>query len=188
MALRVGSGLPNIQRERLANYLVVYPEMEEQRAIAAVLSEMDAEIAALERQRAKVTAIKQGMMQELLTGRIRLVKPKPLDVWEDSVLSKHRTDFDDAITLAELVYVFSDASHPLGRMRYNKAAYLFYRYVGESVDDFLPKAAGPYSPKFRYGRVEDIAKARGYVQYKKVGSYKGFVRGKKIDEAPDTLR
>jgi type I restriction enzyme S subunit len=52
------------------NFLV--PPLPEQRAIAAVLSDMDAEIAALEQRRAKTQAIKQGMMQQLLTGRIRL--------------------------------------------------------------------------------------------------------------------
>ncbi len=45
----------------------------EQRTIATVLSDMDAELAALETQRDKTRALKQGMMQELLTGRIRLV-------------------------------------------------------------------------------------------------------------------
>lgn len=49
------------------------PIMEEQTAIAAVLSDMDAEIAALEARRAKTRDIKQAMMQELLTGRTRLV-------------------------------------------------------------------------------------------------------------------
>jgi type I restriction enzyme S subunit len=49
------------------------PPLPEQRAIAAVLSDMDAEIAALEARREKTRALKQGMMQELLTGRIRLV-------------------------------------------------------------------------------------------------------------------
>ena len=42
-------------------------------AIAEVLSDLDAELAALERRRAKTRALKQGMMQELLTGRTRLV-------------------------------------------------------------------------------------------------------------------
>ena len=51
------------------------PAENEQRAIADVLSDMDAEIAALERRRDKTKAIKQGMLQVLLTGRIRLVKP-----------------------------------------------------------------------------------------------------------------
>ena len=44
----------------------------EQQAIAAVLSDMDAEIVALEAKRAKYESIKQGMMQELLTGKTRL--------------------------------------------------------------------------------------------------------------------
>ena len=46
--------------------------LEEQTAIATILSDMDAEIAALEAQRDKVCALKTGMMQALLTGRIRL--------------------------------------------------------------------------------------------------------------------
>jgi type I restriction enzyme S subunit len=45
----------------------------EQTAIATVLSDMDAEIAALEARREKTCLLKQGMMQELLTGRIRLI-------------------------------------------------------------------------------------------------------------------
>jgi type I restriction enzyme S subunit len=45
----------------------------EQTAIATVLSDMDAEMAALETKLAKARQIKQGMMQSLLTGRIRLV-------------------------------------------------------------------------------------------------------------------
>jgi type I restriction enzyme S subunit len=45
----------------------------EQISIATVLSDMDAEIAALEERRDKTRTLKQGMMQELLTGRIRLV-------------------------------------------------------------------------------------------------------------------
>jgi type I restriction enzyme S subunit len=49
------------------------PNPEEQTAIAAVLSDMDAELAALEARLAKTRALKQGMMQELLTGRTRLV-------------------------------------------------------------------------------------------------------------------
>ena len=47
----------------------------EQSAIATVLSDIDAEIAALERRRDKTRATKQGMMQQLLTGRVRLVEP-----------------------------------------------------------------------------------------------------------------
>ena len=53
--------------------IVMPPTAEEQTAIATILSDMDAELAALETKLAKARQIKQGMMQELLTGRIRLV-------------------------------------------------------------------------------------------------------------------
>ena len=49
------------------------PKVEEQAAIATILSDMDAEITALEAKLSKARQLKQGMMQELLTGRIRLV-------------------------------------------------------------------------------------------------------------------
>ena len=52
---------------------VALPEHQEQAAIANVLSDMDAEIAALGARREKTRAIKRGMMQQLLTGRARLV-------------------------------------------------------------------------------------------------------------------
>lgn len=61
-------GMGDIEKLTLA-----LPQLKEQTAIATVLSDMDAEITALEARRDKTRALKQGMMQELLTGRIRLV-------------------------------------------------------------------------------------------------------------------
>ena len=57
----------------LQNFEVYCPSIEEQTAIATVLSDMDAEMTALEARRDKTRALKQAMMQELLTGRTRLV-------------------------------------------------------------------------------------------------------------------
>ncbi len=58
------------------NFRFLLPnDIAEQRAIAEILSDVDQEIAALERRRYKTNAIKQGIMQQLLTGRVRLVKP-----------------------------------------------------------------------------------------------------------------
>jgi len=54
-------------------YTLFLPSLDEQQAIAAILTDMDAEIAALEQKRDKTRALKQGMMQELLTGKTRLV-------------------------------------------------------------------------------------------------------------------
>jgi type I restriction enzyme S subunit len=53
--------------------LVHLPPINNQLRTAAILSDMDAEITALEAKLAKAQKIKQGMMQELLTGRIRLI-------------------------------------------------------------------------------------------------------------------
>lgn len=73
MALRVGSGLPNIQRKDLLDYDVLYCcDINEQQAIASTLSTMDEEIQALQEERDKYALVKQGMMQQLLTGKIRL--------------------------------------------------------------------------------------------------------------------
>lgn len=70
----VGTKVSGISKTNIAKLELKFPPLlEEQTAIAAALSDMDAEIAALEARRDKTRAIKQGMMQELLTGRIRLV-------------------------------------------------------------------------------------------------------------------
>jgi type I restriction enzyme S subunit len=67
----------NINQVSLRALTIKFPiDAAEQTAIANVLSEMQAELAGLEQRRAKTRAIKQGMMQQLLTGRTRLVPPK----------------------------------------------------------------------------------------------------------------
>lgn len=71
--LRVGSGLPNVQKTALADFELPLPsDRAEQTAIAEVLTEMDLELVGLEQRREKTRALKQAMMQELLTGRTRL--------------------------------------------------------------------------------------------------------------------
>ena len=72
-SLAQGSTRYNLSKVALLNSLLRLPTLSEQLAIAIVLSDMDADLAALEQQRDKTRAVKQGMMQELLTGRIRLV-------------------------------------------------------------------------------------------------------------------
>ena len=70
---QTGGAQPHIHAVDLMPLEVGSPNMAEQTAIAAVLSDMDAEIAMLEKKRDKTRSLKQGMMQALLTGRIRLV-------------------------------------------------------------------------------------------------------------------
>jgi type I restriction enzyme S subunit len=72
-SLAQGATRYNLSKASFKKLEVSLPESSERTAIAAVLSDMDAEIAALEVRREKTQLIKQGMMQELLTGRTRLV-------------------------------------------------------------------------------------------------------------------
>lgn len=66
------SGQPGINGRQYSRLPIVVPPVEEQAAIAAIFSEMDGEIAYLAALRNKTLAMKQAMMQQLLTGRIRL--------------------------------------------------------------------------------------------------------------------
>jgi type I restriction enzyme S subunit len=68
-----GDAVVHISRAALSTIIVRLPSLPEQTAIASVLFDIDAELSALEGQRDKTRALKQGMMQELLTGRTRLV-------------------------------------------------------------------------------------------------------------------
>lgn len=71
--LQAGSTISHLYQKDFINFSFLAPKLEEQIAIATVLSDMDAEITVLEQKREKTRALKHGMMQELLTGRIRLI-------------------------------------------------------------------------------------------------------------------
>lgn len=70
---KIGSSIPYIKMENLVDFEFHRPtNKEEQTVIATILSDMDKEIEGLEKKRDKYVMIKQGMMQQLLTGKIRL--------------------------------------------------------------------------------------------------------------------
>ena len=72
-----GLSIMHIKAASLAEISVTYPsDIKEQEAIAKILADMDEEIDALEAKLKKYEAVKQGMMQQLLTGKIRLINPK----------------------------------------------------------------------------------------------------------------
>lgn len=80
-----GSTFLEVGKKQLQRFEVMLPiDIDEQCAIATILSDMDAEIEALEQRRAKTAALKQGMMQELLTCRTRLVSR------EDAKIAKEK--------------------------------------------------------------------------------------------------
>ena len=69
----VGTKVSGISKSNIPKLTLSFPSVPQQTAIASVLTEMDAELAVLMQRRDKTRALKQAMMQELLTGRIRLV-------------------------------------------------------------------------------------------------------------------
>lgn len=71
--LQAGSTIVHLYQKDFVSFRFMAPPITEQQAIVSILSNMDSELAVLDHLREKTTAIKQGMMQVLLTGRIRLL-------------------------------------------------------------------------------------------------------------------
>ena len=69
----LGATINQITNKSLNSFEIPFPKQEEQFNIVIVLKDMDTEIVALEQKLSKYKMLKQGMMQELLTGKIRLV-------------------------------------------------------------------------------------------------------------------
>lgn len=70
---RQTTSIAHLGADRFAKLEIPLPPLEEQKRLAAVARDFEDEVSALEKRLAKTKAIKQGMMQELLTGRTRLV-------------------------------------------------------------------------------------------------------------------
>lgn len=77
-----GSTFDSVNSNQVNDFSIAIPKsLSEQERIAGILSDMDAEIEALEAQLGKARQIKQGMMQELLTGRVRLINVARIHDW-----------------------------------------------------------------------------------------------------------
>lgn len=182
--------MKNIAKSAFLGLPIQYPEVMEQTAIAQVLSDMGADIAAVETRLTKARAIKQGMMQELLTGRIRLVPPSATvlpfpaaPVEPPPPARPHNVQFEEAALLGMLAGMFGSEKFPLARVRRTKLLYLLHRRNEGIAEGYLKKAAGPYNPKTRYEGGEGIALKRGYVRSVHNGQYEGLMAGAKLAEA-----
>jgi type I restriction enzyme S subunit len=164
-------------------------DLNEQNVIAAVLSDMDAEIATIETRLTKARQIKQGMMQELLTGRIRLVRPSaqvlsfPVKESASVASVSHNLQINEAVVIAVLSAKFGSEQFPLGRFRRTKFSYLLHRHVEHEAAGFMKKAAGPYNPRTRYGGAEKIALQNRYVRAFHTEKGEGFVAHENIAQA-----
>lgn len=170
--LSAGSTIIHLYQKDVGKFeFLLPPTIAEQKAIAEALSEMDSDIAALENKLTKYRQVKQGMMQQLLTGKIRLKNDvvdsvhteQKVSAKKSPVSSAHNHQFDDAVAIAAIVDAFYSDKYPLGRVKVQKLLYLLHRHQGVSVSDFKKKAAGPYADTVRYKGGEPIAKKNKYI-------------------------
>ena len=164
---------------------IPFPDYETQQQISNLLFDMDAEIEALENKLSKARQIKQGMMQELLTGRVRLVET--IENKDAKPKKVHNDNINDAVLIATMASCFGSEQFPLTRFKYTKVSYFLKRYKEEQTTGYLKMPAGPYKPKARYGGAENIAIKNKYIVEKKSTykgkEYNGFVKSENIDEA-----
>lgn len=188
-----GSTRARTSVSKLRKTAILFPTKDEQIAIANILSDMDKEIAVFEEQLAKYRQVKQGMMQQLLTGKIRLTKDiedsaQPEQVTSEKAMPSkpaHNHQFDDAVAIAAIVDAFYSDKYPLGRVKVQKLLYLLHRYQAVSVSDFKKKAAGPYADTVRYKGGEPIAKKNKYIVSESGKQGTRYSKGEKMDQALD---
>lgn len=189
MERAIGSTFLEISKKDLSELDIAVPTFPEQCAIAQVLSDMDDEIGQLEKKLAKCQQIKQGMIQELLTGRIRLVdeeshaQPKAQAVQGKRPQPAHNQYFDDAVMIAGIVNAFYSAKYLLGRKKVQKLLYLVRRKEQADTSAFHKKAAGPYADEVRYKGGEPIARKNQYIQVKRSDKGSCFERGVQMQKA-----
>ena len=188
--LSVGGIMDGLSTKIVQSLNVFYPvNIDEQKAICAILNDMDGEIAQLEKKLAKYQKIKQGMMQELLTGRIRLVdvdgkeQPKTQILQEKQPQPAHNQYFDDAVMIAGIVNAFYSEKYPLGRKKVQKLLYLVRRKEQADISAFHKKAAGPYADEVRYKGGEPIAQKNKYIQVKRNEKGSRFEKGVQMQQA-----
>ncbi|BBD46380.1 Hypothetical protein PEIBARAKI_6373 [Petrimonas sp. IBARAKI] len=139
--------------------LFVPKNISEQTRIATILSDMDSEISLLEQKLEKQKQIKQGMMQNLLTGKIRFLG----NIEKRAEKPKHNEQINEAVIISFLVNKFGSEGFPLSRFRYTKYSYLLHRQSEKEARGFGKHAAGPYNPANRYKGAENIALKNKYI-------------------------
>ena len=183
--LSAGSTIIHLYQKDISKFeFLIPPTIEEQTAIASILSDMDNEIEALDQKLQKARCIKQGMMQQLLTGKIRLASALAESKSIEAVSKPHHNhQFDDAVVIAAIVNEFYNDTIPLGRKKVQKLLYLLRRKQEADTSAFKKKAAGPYADEVRYKGGEPIAIRSKYVEKKQGAKGTTFSKGEKIESA-----
>ena len=183
-----GTTVYHIYPNDMKRFEIFYPNsISEQKNIVSILQDMDAEIEALEKELNKYKDLKTGMMQELLTGKKRLLNnPNKVELFNVKKMSTPANkkvandEFKDAIIISMLAYKFGSNQYPLGAFRRQKLSYLFKRHNNLPIDEYLKKAMGPYNPQMKYSGGEGIAIRNKYVKEVK---QRGLIASSEIAKA-----
>jgi len=149
-AMQTGGAQPHVHPSDLNELQILYAkDIEEQRAIATILSDMDKEIADLEAQRDKYRLLKSGMMQKLLTGQIRLVKQQPKIVPLTAQVNNVRSIPVDTHIIAGHIVNRSHQSRGWGRTKLQKSLHLIgYCMQLNLGNEYIRNTAGPDDQQF----------------------------------------
>lgn len=180
-SMAAGSSVQNLNKEKVANVLLYAPSsLKEQSAIAKVLSSMDEEISFLEAKREKYNAIKQGMMQQLLTGKIRLVETAVKPNATSANVHFRRSVW--AAEIAERLY----EEPTFGHVKMEKILFLTERLCHIDIGSHYHRdAAGPYDnnalrsidsqlKKQKWFEVQRTEKGYRYVPMRNCGKHKTY--------------
>jgi type I restriction enzyme S subunit len=184
------TGISNFKwTEYIASVKRVIPPKPLQARFLQSVAPIFSQIGTLGLQVEKLRRTRDLLLPRLLSGQIVLSVPqkaadameRPLTASATKPVRAVTDEFVEAVVISHLVRKLSDPTHPLGRKRYNKLAYLAHRKAEDDVTrHYVKKAAGPYSPWSKYGGPEKIAESNGYVKMTTMGIYRGFVAGKHI--------
>lgn len=166
-----------ISLSKFKDLTVYYPsDKKEQHAIATILSDMDKEIAKLEARRNKYKLIKSGMMQKLLTGQIRLVKPlAPIIPLETPDAQIREIPLQTHVVAGHIVNALYQSSG-WGRTKLQKTLHLVgYHCQLDFGNDYIRNTAGPDDQammnhidskfkQYRHVRIE-VKKENGKTRY-----------------------
>lgn len=174
------SSVDSVRREMIADMHVPLPPLDEQIQIASVLTSMDNEISTLEAKKAKYKQIKQGMMQQLLTGKIRLV--------ETAVKTKATSanvHFRRSVLAAEIADRLCEEP-TFGHVKMEKMLFLTERLCHIDIGSHYHRdAAGPYDnralrsidsqlKKQKWFEVRRTEKGNRYVPMQNRGKHKAY--------------
>lgn len=179
-AFNTSTGVPSLTSQSIYDIIVSLPCLREQKAIASVLTSMDDEISALVAKKAKYGQIKQGMMQLLLTGRIRLVET----IAKTSTTTAN-VHFRRSVLAAEIADRLCEEP-TFGHVKMEKMLFLTERLCHIDIGSHYHRdAAGPYDnnalrsidsqlKKQKWFEVQRTEKGNRYVPMQNRGNHKTY--------------